>query len=471
MGPEWDYDLAFGNANYYSGDLTTGWAYSSTDPGDGFQTPFWWAKYMKDSTFKNNLKCRWTELRKNLLSDSAIKSDIDTGASILGEAQRRNFNEWPELGIYVWPEPKYPAKYSDEITNKLKWVKTRAAWLDKNIPGTCRIDYIAPVVKLNFKDTVFLEAKLHYIDSGITYNDNRDGKNCNILISTNLDSSKLGTYYYEYTVSDKTGNKTSVIRIINVIDTIAPKIIFSDADTVDVAVFTKYPDSSVTFTDNLDTSLLVSRSGTFSFLNNTPDKTGLFTIDYVVSDQSGNISTRTHFIKVIDTIAPQIKLTGNAIVNIRQNDSYADSGYIATDNYDKSPLVKKGGTFTDTKNPGAYTLSYAVSDRSGNIGNTVIRTINITSLTGLEEQDEITGNLIIYPNPTSGNLVLKSSIKQNYHLVLYNALGVNIESFEWKASAESNRIISFPAQCGAGIYFLRVESGNDSRIERIILAR
>ncbi len=471
MGPVWDYDLAFGNADYYSGSLTSGWAYSSTDPGDGYQPPFWWAKYMKDSTFKNDLKCRWTTLRSNLLSDSAIKSDIDTGASILSESEKRNFNEWPELGIYVWPEPTYPATYALEITNKLKWVKARTAWLDKNIPGTCRADYIAPVVKLNYKDTVYLEVKSNYIDSGITYNDNRDGKNCTITISKNLDSSQLGTYFYEYTVSDKSGNKTSVIRIVNVIDTIPPVINFANGDTVTVEVFNKYNDTAVIFTDNCDTSLIISSSGSFSFANNIPNKIGIFTIDYFVSDNSGNITQRTHYIHVVDTIAPAISLVGNSIVNILQNDIYADSGYTVKDNYDVAPVVTKSGTFTDTKSAGSFTIDYSVRDHSGNIGNSVTRTINIAAISGLNKDEISAENIAIYPNPTKGDFIISTHTKQDYHISLFNSLGIVIRTLEWKSAVESEKIISFPAKCPEGIYFLKIESADLILSREIILSR
>jgi len=37
----WDYDLAFGNANYYGGDSPQGWVYKSISPDNYYQPPFW----------------------------------------------------------------------------------------------------------------------------------------------------------------------------------------------------------------------------------------------------------------------------------------------------------------------------------------------------------------------------------------------------------------------------------------------
>ncbi|HDP75449.1 MAG TPA: hypothetical protein ENN49_06200 [Bacteroidales bacterium] len=41
FGPMWDYDLAFGNANYYGGDSPQGWVYKSISPDNYYQPPFW----------------------------------------------------------------------------------------------------------------------------------------------------------------------------------------------------------------------------------------------------------------------------------------------------------------------------------------------------------------------------------------------------------------------------------------------
>ena len=40
MGPVWDYDIAWGNADYYGGDVSSGYSYIFNHPGDGNQVPF-----------------------------------------------------------------------------------------------------------------------------------------------------------------------------------------------------------------------------------------------------------------------------------------------------------------------------------------------------------------------------------------------------------------------------------------------
>ena len=80
MGPIWDFNLAFGNANYCQGNKATGWGYkfNSICSGDVWQVPFWWDRLMESEYFKNKLKNRWVELRQAKLSNITINNLIDS---------------------------------------------------------------------------------------------------------------------------------------------------------------------------------------------------------------------------------------------------------------------------------------------------------------------------------------------------------------------------------------------------------
>ena len=141
-GPVWDYDLAFRNADYCNGSLTTGWAYkfNSVCPGDYWQVPFWWDRFMEDSAYKANLYCRWKEVRQTVLSTDFMNHLIDSVSNLLSEAQARHFTQWPILGSYVWPNPQpIPSSYSGEISTLKTWLSSRMQWLDLNMPemGRC----------------------------------------------------------------------------------------------------------------------------------------------------------------------------------------------------------------------------------------------------------------------------------------------------------------------------------------------
>ena len=152
IGPVWDYNIAWWNANYCSGSSTTGWAYNFNSVcTDNYMVPFWWARLMQDTTFKSNLKCRWTELRQTVLSIPSIFSYIDSTVSLLNEAQVRHFTKWPILGVYTWPNPNpIPTSYPGEITAMKTWIQNRITWLDANMPGS----YSLPVVNLGNDTTV-----------------------------------------------------------------------------------------------------------------------------------------------------------------------------------------------------------------------------------------------------------------------------------------------------------------------------
>jgi len=138
IGPVWDYDIAWHNANYYGGDISTGWAYHSTGTGDSWQVPFWWDRMMQDTKFVNDLNCRWLYLRSTILSFASLDNYVDTTAIYLNESQTRNFLKWPILGIYVWPNPSpLPTTYQGEIDNLKTWIHDRLLWIDNNIPGIC----------------------------------------------------------------------------------------------------------------------------------------------------------------------------------------------------------------------------------------------------------------------------------------------------------------------------------------------
>jgi hypothetical protein len=138
MGPVWDFDLAWHNANYCEGDLYTGWAYEFPCSDDGFQIPFWWERLLQDTVFANNIKCQWSYMRDTYLSQDRIFEYIDTTAAWLNLAQQRNFEVWPILGIYVWPNPwPYPATYAGEISSIKSWITHRLTWLDQHMPGNC----------------------------------------------------------------------------------------------------------------------------------------------------------------------------------------------------------------------------------------------------------------------------------------------------------------------------------------------
>jgi hypothetical protein len=134
MGPAWDYDLAYGNADYLDASNTQGWSYPI--PADGWGNPFWWNRFMSDPYFRNFLYCRWHDFRQGVLSDESITALIDSAVTVLGPAIDRNFTRWDIHGTYIWPNAYVGNTFEQDLNYMKNWIISRAAWIDQNVPGT-----------------------------------------------------------------------------------------------------------------------------------------------------------------------------------------------------------------------------------------------------------------------------------------------------------------------------------------------
>ena len=137
IGPIWDFNLAFGNANYCGGERYDVWAYKFNErcSQDFWQIPFWWNRFMEDPNFKNLLQQRWNTLRNYELSEDVILSKIDNYINLFESSGSReaNFRRWQILGEYVWPNNFIGGSYPDEINYLKEWISNRLAWLDREI--------------------------------------------------------------------------------------------------------------------------------------------------------------------------------------------------------------------------------------------------------------------------------------------------------------------------------------------------
>jgi hypothetical protein len=62
-----------------------------------------------------------------------LLQNIDNWAKLLDEAQVRNFERWPILGSYVWPNWFIANSYQEEINWMKNWLKNRLTWMDNQI--------------------------------------------------------------------------------------------------------------------------------------------------------------------------------------------------------------------------------------------------------------------------------------------------------------------------------------------------
>jgi len=139
-GPIWDYNLAYGNAKYYTGETTEGWQIEYFMFSDYFNIdgalssmPFWWGNMWQSRRFQNKLYTRWWKWRESCLSTDKIMGIIDSLTVELEEAQHRNFKRWPILDEYVWPNAYIGYSYEDEIDYLKDWCGKRIQWMDEHL--------------------------------------------------------------------------------------------------------------------------------------------------------------------------------------------------------------------------------------------------------------------------------------------------------------------------------------------------
>jgi CotH kinase protein/Secretion system C-terminal sorting domain len=132
MGPLWDFNLAYGNVDYsQNAQFAPGWMWSEQ------YRMFWFRRMIEDPVFTRSLKCRWEQLRTTFLTNDYFTRAIDSMAIVLNEAQVRNYQRWPILGTYIWPNQYIGLTYGDEINFMKQWIITRLQWMDANMPGNC----------------------------------------------------------------------------------------------------------------------------------------------------------------------------------------------------------------------------------------------------------------------------------------------------------------------------------------------
>jgi hypothetical protein len=139
LGPLWDYNLGFGNVNYYTGEVIEGWMLERKLILND-KIPCWLRPLFYNPSIQSMIKNRWQSLRKYILNFDRIVAIIDGYVTFLHEAQVRNFQRWPILGQYVWPNNYVGQSYQDEIDYLKDWIEKRGEWMDNQLSSSIAVD-------------------------------------------------------------------------------------------------------------------------------------------------------------------------------------------------------------------------------------------------------------------------------------------------------------------------------------------
>ena len=330
------------------------------------------------------------------------------------------------------------------------------------------VDTTAPVITLTGLEIVTIEVGSTYTDGGATATDNYDD-DTTLTASIVTDVSvvvtgTVGSYTVNYNVSDVATNAAiEVTRTVNVVDTTVPVITLTGLEIVTIEVGSTYTDGGATATDNYDDDTALS-SNIITVTTVDTDIVASFTLTYNVSDVAGNAAIEvTRTVNVVDTTVPVITLNGDPTVTVEVGASYTDAGAAATDNYDDDTALSSNiitVNTVDTDIVASYTLTYNVSDASGNAAIEVTRTVIVedSSLSSIDGDNE-TLKVIMYPNPTSDKIHIKGL--NSFDLKVYNRLGQLI------LKANNTHTIDV-SDLSVGIYLLEVSDGVRSSTKRFV---
>ena len=285
------------------------------------------------------------------------------------------------------------------------------------------------------------------------------------------------TYPVTYYAVDQSGNQADpMVRNYRVDDFIAPVISLNTFDIVEHEVRTPYNSVSASVTDNYYPAGQVSLVKTSSNVN--PNVLGTYTEVYEAIDGSGNVSTKTRTVKVVDTKAPRI--WGEIIHGCVGENIWPMWGLSTTDNYyspsQLKPLVEIVNQNVNIWEEGIYTITYRVTDPSGNTSNEFTRMVYFTywpkcnnSTVSVDDVKSVEERVSVYPNPSNGivNVDLQGALAQTATLEVYNAMGQLVISKNYnEVSGKFDVDLSGNA---AGVYTIKLIANGEVVTKRIVL--
>lgn len=294
------------------------------------------------------------------------------------------------------------ASASDSIDGDLTAdIKTTGLPINTKVPGTYYVKYnvkdkwgvsakqverevivydsFFPTISIN-GDTpvnIMIGGTVPTKDVGATAKDHVYGDlTSKIKTTSTLDTSKAGTYYVTYSVTNPAGDTSTTRRRINVLDD-PPKITILKSNPTTIDVNTTYIDAGAIATDAIDGTLPQSDITSISTVNTSLP--GTYTVTYSAIDSYGlKAVPAVRTVIVNDPIPPILTVLGSSPVDINAGETYNDAGATASDAIygDLTSKIKTTGLPINTKNVGTYYITYTVKDDSGNSASGS-RTVNV----------------------------------------------------------------------------------------------
>jgi PKD repeat protein len=238
------------------------------------------------------------------------------------------------------------------------------------------VNQTGPTVLLNGDDSVYVDVYTGYTELGATAQSNTGVNLTSLIIKTGtVDTSVLGTYVVNYSITDQFNFTDVAKRWVFVQDTMKPTI-NSNAGTTTFnhQVGLPYLDPIVV-NDNYWTDIIPTRTGIIN-----PDVPGSYNLQYNAVDGSGNVAATYYAVVVVkDLVAPKVILLGANPMTVDVFTTFNDPGVNATDNYYPNVTIVKTGV-PSMNILGTFVVTYTVTDGAGN-STVVTRTVNVVDRT------------------------------------------------------------------------------------------
>ncbi len=191
----------------------------------------------------------------------------------------------------------------------------------------------------------------------------------------------IGSTGIDCTATDESGNAASAPNLfsITVADHTPPVVSVTGQPTASVEGNVLGGANGFTFGSTAQDTVSGAMTATC-----TPAATSLFplgttTVVCSATDVAGNTGTSSFPVVVVDTLPPAITPNGPTAITIEAGSTYADAGASAIDVVSGARAVAVTG-IVNTALPGAYTITYAATDGSGNAGSAT-RTVTVVDTT------------------------------------------------------------------------------------------
>src|SRR5690606_7940140 len=87
---------------------------------------------MEEPKFRALRDARWKYLSSQL---QRVDEFVKNAALAMDASQARNFERWPILDQWVWPNVLVLGSHEAEVQYLRDWIAERARWIDQNIGG------------------------------------------------------------------------------------------------------------------------------------------------------------------------------------------------------------------------------------------------------------------------------------------------------------------------------------------------